>query len=323
MQLDESLTFDTARSLTTKQRADKLAANPVAATTVFHRRIQSLFDKFLFGHTRPFGSIVGSLGRIEQRTRLSPHLHLLLGLEKKSTVLTGNEHTDKENIANFIELFCTAVIPPDNPIPQASVPPPTQKFPIPVYRPYNSKQNYGKIEILMSGQQRHAALSGTYSKNAFDGSPARNKELRAQFIATQLHRCQNYCLKGRASCRFHFPFPPQPRGTLAARSRNSDDHRSIALAPRPHPFINSTHPMITSMFRANTDVTVITGIIAESMYVCSYAVKADKSAPFDSNALKKLQRMGEDSSEDRLLLSAIARGPKVFAQSEDQKLLTT
>lgn len=43
------------------------------------------------------------------------------------------------------------------------------------------------------------------------------------------------------------------------------------------------------------------------MYVCSYAVKADKAPLFDEAALRKLKRLGDGLSDDKRLLGAIAR----------------
>lgn len=67
--------------------------------------------------------------------------------------------------------------------------------------------------------------------------------------------------------------------------------------------------MLAAMCRSNTDVTIITGnSILESMYVCSYAVKADKHPMFNDTALTRLQKMGDGISDDRKLLASIARG---------------
>lgn len=57
MQIDSTLTFEDARGLSSRIRANLLAANPVAATTIFHRRVESVLNNFLFGETRPFGAI--------------------------------------------------------------------------------------------------------------------------------------------------------------------------------------------------------------------------------------------------------------------------
>lgn len=79
------------------------------------------------------------------------------------------------------------------------------------------------------------------------------------------------------------------------------------------------------MCHANTDVTIITGnSIAESMYVCSYAVKADKHPMFNEAALKRLRMLGDGVSDDRKLLAAIARGATgVRVQWARKKLSTT
>lgn len=109
----------------------------------------------------------------------------------------------------------------------------------------------------------------------FDGTLDNDRELRAQMLS-QVHIFNTYCTPRPGTCRFFFPFPIRERGGLAARSSDPEDTRRIALAPRCTPYVNSTHPMLTSM-HSNTDVTIVTGnSIAESMYVCSYAVKAGK-----------------------------------------------
>lgn len=47
-QIKSTMTIEEARSLSSR-RTDFLASNPVAAVTIFHRRIQSILDNFLFG----------------------------------------------------------------------------------------------------------------------------------------------------------------------------------------------------------------------------------------------------------------------------------
>lgn len=161
----------------------------------------------------------------------------------------------------------------------------------------------------LSGDDRHKVLSSRCNIQAFCGQSAASKQLRDQTIATQLHSCSSYCRPGPDQhCRFSFPLPLQKRESLARRSSNTEDKRLLALAPRNDCNINSTHPLLTAMFRANTDVTVITGnSIAECMYVCGYAVKADKFPLFDTNALSKLTNL-EDKQNHGKLLAAIARG---------------
>lgn len=83
MLVDPALSFEDAQALTAKNRADMLAENPVAATTVFHRRVEYILDNFLFGKTSPFGQVNAFLGRVEQQERHSPHLHLLIWTERK------------------------------------------------------------------------------------------------------------------------------------------------------------------------------------------------------------------------------------------------
>lgn len=81
------------------------------------------------------------------------------------------------------------------------------------------------------------------------------------------------------------------------------------------------------MFRSNTDVTVITGnSIADSMYVCHYAVKADKYTLFGDRALRKIRNLPDGMSDDRRLLGSIARGSEgvrtVGGQEAVDNLLT-
>lgn len=65
---------------------------------------------------------------------------------------------------------------------------------------------------------------------------------------------------------------------------------------------------------ANTDITIVTrGSIAEYMYVCSYAVKADKTTLFDARAHKRLRDLGEGTGDDRKIFSSIARAEGFIA----------
>lgn len=135
IQIDRSLTFQAARQLSSRRRAELLANNPLAATKMFHRRVQSLFENFLCGQTSPFFEIGAFLGRIEQQARHSPHLHLLIWLKNKFPSFTGDGSADGYQIAKFLEVFCTALLPPDVPIPQEDVPIPDQASPMPVHTP--------------------------------------------------------------------------------------------------------------------------------------------------------------------------------------------
>lgn len=90
MEVDHSLSFETAAKLSGQERARLLAENPLAASTIFHRRVETLFDHFLFGKTAPFGEIRALLGRVEQQKHLSPHLHLLAWTEKTPSYIDHN-----------------------------------------------------------------------------------------------------------------------------------------------------------------------------------------------------------------------------------------
>lgn len=65
MNIDERLSFDDAKNLTPQQRSNMLAENPVAANEIFHKRIDSQSENFLFGKTRPFDDIRAYFYRIE------------------------------------------------------------------------------------------------------------------------------------------------------------------------------------------------------------------------------------------------------------------
>lgn len=214
--VDSSLTFDEARNLSTKQRADLLAKHPVAANTLFHRRVQSFFDNFLFGHTRPFGNIRAFLGRIEQQARKSPHFHIFLWLEKTAPVISKDPDIHATAVANFIELFCTATLPPDTLTNQSDITEPTHRMSPPLY----SSLQPSPVQPYVSVSQKHAALSMPYRPDAFDGSTGRQRDLRDQFLATQAHRCQSYCLRRGKRCRFFSLslFNPEPASQREAEN---------------------------------------------------------------------------------------------------------
>lgn len=216
MQIDSRLSFDDARKLSTRKRADLLASNRVAASTIFHRRVQSIFNNFLrnrlFGETKPFGEREAFLGRVEQQARHSPHLHLLIWTTKKSPSLTGNQNIDSDNISRFVELFSTALLPPDSLFSQDSLPKPPKQFPPPVYA--SLPQDMHTSPITLSGPQRHAALSLPYNAIVFNGSVSSNRERRSQIQATQLHTCNSYCKPQKWPMSLLFPLS-------GPRTRNS------------------------------------------------------------------------------------------------------
>ena len=313
MQINEDLNFEEASNLNPAQRAEMLANNPVAASTIFQRRLDALLKNFLFGHSRPFGEIRAYLGRVEQQCRLSPHVHLLLWLSNRLGDTYCCRGKQNEAVAEFIELFSTAIIPPDysdEDSPRTSSKHLRQVFPYPSVPSLRTKHNIVSHTFSrpMKGSDVQNAICQPFDENILNGSTESNRKLRKVVLATQLHRCRTYCRKDDKTCRFLFPFPIQERASVAKRSSDKNDSRQIALCPRNDSYLNSTHPLLTGMFRCNTDVTVITGnSIRESLYVCSYAVKSDKNPVLDPKSLNYLRNIYEDDMSERLLLSKISR----------------
>lgn len=277
LQIDPSLTFDRAAALYPKHRADLLANRPLEASTIFHRRVSSLFENFLFDETRHFGELAAYMGRVEQQSRLSPHIHILLWTEFKPPPEMVNSSSLQEARANCIELFHTAIIPPDSWSHFGRLPKPNDLDKMQTMEQIRKK---GSIcspakQLRFTGVDSHRWIFKPFVCHLFDGSQDHNEILRGLTVATQLHKCQSYCLRQSNTCRFKLR--------------------------------NSTHPLLTAMFRYNTDVTVVTGSsIVESAYVCSYAVKADKQPMIDYRALKKIKEYHANDEEDRTLLRRIA-----------------
>lgn len=109
MQIDPTLDRESALKLTSKQRADLLAENPVAAAKVFNRRMEVLFKDVIFEKAKLFGNVRAYLGRREDQARYSPHIHLLLWLNRRAPPLE-----EAKAVAEFIEIFCAAILPPDH-----------------------------------------------------------------------------------------------------------------------------------------------------------------------------------------------------------------
>ena len=304
---DSNLSFTEAKNLSPKQRANILANNPVAANEIFHKRINSLFDTFLFGNTKPFGEIEAYLGRIEAQSRHSPHIHLLIWLKNKPPKKNSDELYDVRELTNYLEMFSTSLQTEGELFNSSVSDNYYQKTPIPTYEPNRTCQQSSNLSI--SGNTRHNILTQSYISNMFDRSNENNKRISDIMLATQFHKCNNYCKSQRNTCRFGFPFPVQERATVSYQMHGESGRRMLCLSPRSSPHINSTHPILSAMCRSNTDVTIILGQgIAESMYVCNYAVKADKQDCFNKKSLHQLYKAFEDGKDDRSILSLIARG---------------
>ena len=307
MHADSNLSFEDAKKLSAKERANLLSNNPVAANEVFHNRVNSLFDTFLFGKTKPFGEIKAYLGRIEAQSRHSPHIHLLIWLKNEPPKLNSEGLYDTKELTNYLEIFSTG-LQTEGKLFGASISEKYhQKIPIPPYETNKSCSESSNFHL--SSNQRHQILTQSYRENIFDRSEQNNKSISEIMLATQFHKCNNYCKAQRNTCRFGFPFPVQERASLSYKMTGSNGRRMFCLAPRSSPYINSTHPILSAMSRSNTDITIILGKgIAESMYVCNYAVKADKQECFNKKSLKKLYDAFNDGKDDRSILSTIARG---------------
>lgn len=107
---------------------------------------------------------------------------------------------------------------------------------------------------------------------------------------TNSHQCSSYCIKDGKKCKSFFPFYPQERASLAQTNKNPEDSRFVPLAPRNNTGINSTHPMLPTVFHANT---VIFGDgVAASCYVMSYGVKLKKQQYASDRLLDQLKSMG-------------------------------
>ena len=92
------------------------------------------------------------------------------------------------------------------------------------------------------------------------------------------------------------------------------------LSPRSSAYLSSKHPILSVISRSNTDLYVILGKrIAESMFVCNYALKWDKQEVCNKNSLRKPQNGFEDSNYDRALVSSIARGSVISSIAGGQE----
>lgn len=89
--------------------ANMLASNPVSANEIFHRRIKSIYGNFLFRKINTFGDIKAFLGRIENQSRHSPHIHLLIWLENGPSSVQKNGQYSMEELIDYIEIFSTAL----------------------------------------------------------------------------------------------------------------------------------------------------------------------------------------------------------------------
>lgn len=292
MQIKPGMTRKEALALSAKSRGELLAQNPVAAQIAFNRRVEALFKHALFGKTKIFGIIDAYLGRIEQQSRMSPHIHLLLWLKKKAPTAE-----DGVAVAEFAEMFSTAMLPPDQLISKECVESAQEEQSMHVIE---RSAAHAKPRIARSDAS-YKILGKQINENGMCG-------LRDIIIACNAHRCSKYCLKD-GHCKSFFPHALRARAALALSSSDPRKARLVSLLPQCDPYINGTNPFIACISHANSDVTVMQGSgVRQSCYAVAYGVKGEKEKQLDSKSAKRLLNMeGSRIEDDAALLGFIAR----------------
>eukprot|EP00172_Hildenbrandia_rubra_P001546 Plantae.Rhodophyta-Hildenbrandia_rubra.ctg21115.p1 GENE.Plantae.Rhodophyta-Hildenbrandia_rubra.ctg21115~~Plantae.Rhodophyta-Hildenbrandia_rubra.ctg21115.p1 ORF type:complete len:567 (+),score=72.75 Plantae.Rhodophyta-Hildenbrandia_rubra.ctg21115:1595-3295(+) len=329
MAADPSLTREDALKLTAKERGELLAKNPVAASKSFQRRIDALLNHVLFGKSQPFGKVIAYLGRIEQQARHSPHLHILLWLERKCPAVDDLEINYDRAVADFIELYCSAILPGESLRKSSDAKEARQLLPVPVIQ-INSEVEQPAEQTnsrSTSAMAKYSILGKAVNTKQLGGSGASNLEYKNLLRSTNAHRCTKYCGGDRGRCRFFYPMRPQERGSIAITGHEVNKSRFVSLVPRNNTNINATHPMVAAGFHSNSDVATIFGNgIGASCHVLSYGVKLEKEQYVSSSLMRQLRNMNDDRrNDDAKLLSTIATNAEaarvVGAQEVSQNLL--
>ncbi|KAE8230936.1 hypothetical protein CF326_g4056 [Tilletia indica] len=273
-----------------RERATRVADDPVAASDYFHFHINAVF-RFLLGWdirrkaSTETGGLFGRLSAYylvkEHSMRGQLHCHCLIWLQGglNPSVLRARMQTDEEFQDRYLRFFDELLshgYPATSDFGQEE-PQPTQRKP--------------------RQERPPAPTDASYAKDFED-----DHRLLAHEV--QKHRCTFTCFKGgREACRFLFPHD------VVSKSSFDADTNSITLRVQ-HPLINWHNPTLLVATRHNHDLKAVqsgkSGSAAAS-YITSYTTKSEETPANQISMINtvydRMAALGAEPTDARSLLS--------------------
>jgi hypothetical protein len=251
-------------ALRQRHNSRSLNDNPAVASWYFQQRWQD----FLSTVVKPLFGVTDYWFRYEWQSRGSSHVHALLWVDAAPEV-QELRRGDAATHAAFAEYWASRMTAFN---PSAFIPPATQH---PSARSFNT-------------------LSYT------------NRELAELLNRCQRHtRCSAYCLRRRRGappdepkvCRFKFPKELSDRPSIAF-----DDNGRPTFNPlRNDPLLNAYNAVISTAWRANTDVTVVADRHAVLSYIAKYVSKAEVSSLSAEQLITQIAHRLESNTKFRVV----------------------
>ncbi|KAE8233026.1 hypothetical protein CF326_g1939 [Tilletia indica] len=275
---------------TAKERATRVADDPVAASDYFHYHINAVFQ-FLLGWDIRKGTSTeagGLFGRLsayylvkEHSMRGQLHCHCLIWLEGglNPSTLRARMQTDEEFQDRYLRFFDDLLSHgyPGSSDTDQEEPQPSQRKP---------------------RQERPPMPTSIGYAQDFED------DLRLLAHEVQRHRCTFTCFKGgRDACRFLFP-----HDVVNTSSFNADDN-SISLRVF-HPLVNWHNPALLVATRHNHDLKAVqsgkSGSAAAS-YITSYTTKSEETPANQISMINavydRMAAMGGEATDAQSFLS--------------------
>ncbi|KAE8250719.1 hypothetical protein A4X13_0g4456 [Tilletia indica] len=289
---DRTITLDTSNPVlpNAKERATRVADDPVAASDYFHFHVRSVFQ-FLLGwdfrkqRSTKEGGLFGRLAAFfsvkEHSMRGQLHCHTLIWLEGglNPSVLRARMQSDEQFREQYLS-FCDDIL--------------THGYP--------AVEGQGQVEpeasIRKPRQERPPQPSHSEYLEKF------NIDHHLLAHEVQRHRCTFTCFKGgRDSCRFLFPHD------VVEKSSFDPATNSINLRVQ-HPYINWHNATLLVATRHNHDLKIVqsgkSGSAAAS-YITSYTTKSEETPANQISMINavydKMAVVGADTTDARALLS--------------------
>ena len=120
--------------------------------------------------------------------------------------------------------------------------------------------------------------------------------------SVQRHKtCSTYCRrykKGKAYCRFKFPFDLQPSTTIDFTENRNGNFKVDLKTQRNDPIMNKHNRCQLQNFRSNVDMQIVLDYAACVDYIAKYAAKAEKKSETIQEVLSKLILKFHDDTDD-------------------------
>ena len=265
-----------------------IAKNPVAGARFFHFMVE-LFIKHVLGvgtdHSGIYGDTSAYYGTVEQQGRLTLHLHLLLWIigcltphEIRKRIMDPNsdfqkkiiEYLESTHISEFLTGSQEVVLSNIEKASQMSgYMDPTQTLPVPP--PLPCKKRCGQCkrcsDLKSWGNKFDFTVDDIMAKsNIHTCTSNRNKD-------GTVNKARQYvgCLNNKwGKCKARFPRP-------IFQTTEVDTETGALNMKKWESMINTVTPLVTYLFRCNTDVTSLksgTALKAVILYVSDYITKA-------------------------------------------------